>query len=930
MKYLLFTFAIIISLIQSNFTLAQCPTVVPNGIDSCRLSPGSVQIGAAGSTGFYSWYDAAVGGNFLGTGTPFNTPYISTTTTYYVAAADTNIALDFDGTNDFVALGNPAQLQITGDMTIEMWVKPDVFGARRNPYAKAYGGEGTITQEINGTLNYYYGTNGGNGTPYQGFNSGSVLNLGQWNHIAIVRDLTNMQLRWYINGVLTRQGVASYAAATAGSNNVTIGQGYVSRYDGQIDELRVWSSARTTAQIVSHMDSCLVGNEANLAAYYNFSDGSGTTLTDLTASANHGTLTNMAPASNWVTASYNFHCPSCESGRTPVVATINGSTPLNLGNDTNFYCGVNSITLNAGASYTNYLWSTGATTSSISVSTGGTYWVQVDNGSGCYDFDTILISDASGPLNTLDFDGTNQHALIGNPSQLQITGNMTIEMWLKPDNFSSRKNPYAKAYGGEGTITQEPSGRLSYYYGISGGNASPYQGFSSNSSLNVGEWNHIAIVRDLDNMRLHWYINGVLTNSANASYTAAVASANNVLIAQGYVNNYDGQIDELRIWNRPRTQTEIRTNMCKKLLGAETGLVAYYRFDEGAGSTLTDLTKNGLDGTINNAPSWVVSAAAIGDDSDFLYPANWTAQSLTHSFCGGESLTVSNMTGTPNGVHIYSVGTVPTNITGIVGLGSNDRYFGVFKVNDAAATYTATYNYNGNPYVGPGNEDSLQLYRRADNATIPWVNTGATLNKPATTLTATAQSTEFILGSNNFPLPVKLISFNAIVNDKYVDLMWITLTEINNDYFTIERSKNGINWEEIETVTGAGNSSTRLEYFKSDYEPYSGVSYYRLKQTDFDGAYTYSNIVTVNIYSADITDINVYPNPVKAGSNLTIDLINYTQASIEVELLDVTGRVVLNEKYNNNQIISLEISSQLEAGIYSLRIGNQIQKLIIK
>lgn len=285
MKYLLFVFTIIIGLTPSNFTLAQCPTVAPNGIDSCRLAAGSVQLGASGGSSYYSWYDAAVGGNFLGAGTVFNTPYISSTTTYYVASADTNVALDFDGSNDFVALGNPAQLQITGDMTIEMWLKPDVFSARRNPYAKAYGGEGTITQEINGTLNYYYGTNGGNGTPYQGFNSGVALNLTQWNHIAIVRDLTNMRLYWYVNGVLTNSTNANYAAATAGSNNVTIGSGYVSNYDGQIDELRVWNSARTSVEITTNMDSCLVGNEANLAAYYTFFDGTGTTLTDLTAAA---------------------------------------------------------------------------------------------------------------------------------------------------------------------------------------------------------------------------------------------------------------------------------------------------------------------------------------------------------------------------------------------------------------------------------------------------------------------------------------------------------------------------------------------------------------------------------------------------------------------------------------------------------------------
>ena len=272
-KIVLSLFASFYFLIQINLLSAQCPVTPPTAIDGCRLGTGSVQVGASGSTGYYSWYDSNIGGTYLGAGTPFNTPSISSTTTYYVAAADTNYTLDFDGANDYVALGNPAQLQITGNMTIEMWLKPDNFSARRNPYAKAYGGEGTITQETSGMLNFYYGTNGGNGSPYQGFSSNASLILGQWNHIAIVRDLTSMQLYWYINGVLTNQTAASYATATAGTNNVTIGSGYVSNYDGQIDELRVWNTARTQTEIRNKMCSKVASGETGLVAYYPFNDG---------------------------------------------------------------------------------------------------------------------------------------------------------------------------------------------------------------------------------------------------------------------------------------------------------------------------------------------------------------------------------------------------------------------------------------------------------------------------------------------------------------------------------------------------------------------------------------------------------------------------------------------------------------------------------
>lgn len=169
------------------------------------------------------------------------------------ASADTpsgkGCSLEFDGSNDHVDLVNPSTLQITGNQTISIWLYPYNFSARRNPYAKAYGGEGTITQEINGTVNYYYGTCGGNCSPYQGFTMTSFLRLNEWNHLVLVRDLTNMKLKWYKNGAKTNEINAFYAFATASALNAYIGRGYVSYYYGLIDEARIYSQALSSAQI---------------------------------------------------------------------------------------------------------------------------------------------------------------------------------------------------------------------------------------------------------------------------------------------------------------------------------------------------------------------------------------------------------------------------------------------------------------------------------------------------------------------------------------------------------------------------------------------------------------------------------------------------------------------------------------------------------
>lgn len=133
---------------------------------------------------------------------------------------------------------------LTKDQTIAMWLYPHDFSLRRNPYNKNYGGEGTITQETSGTLNYYYGTNGGNGKPYQGFNSNAELNLNQWNHVALVRDLTkNNQIKWYINGVKTAEINAQYLESAVSNDDLIIGDGYTSPYNGKIDDLQLYATA---------------------------------------------------------------------------------------------------------------------------------------------------------------------------------------------------------------------------------------------------------------------------------------------------------------------------------------------------------------------------------------------------------------------------------------------------------------------------------------------------------------------------------------------------------------------------------------------------------------------------------------------------------------------------------------------------------------
>jgi hypothetical protein len=179
----------------------------------------------------------------LNTGTTFGHPG--------VFGRKQNYAAYFDGSSS-LNLGTDSYLQITGDQTIEVWVHPTTFGIRRNFFAKAYGGEGTITLETSGALNYYYGTGGGNTSPYQGFGSGSTIALDTWTHVALVRDLSSSRLHYYINGVETSNVAATFPAATISTLDMLVGDGYTANFIGYLDEFALYDRALSPATILSH------------------------------------------------------------------------------------------------------------------------------------------------------------------------------------------------------------------------------------------------------------------------------------------------------------------------------------------------------------------------------------------------------------------------------------------------------------------------------------------------------------------------------------------------------------------------------------------------------------------------------------------------------------------------------------------------------
>ncbi|MBK7338347.1 MAG: T9SS type A sorting domain-containing protein [Saprospirales bacterium] len=171
------------------------------------------------------------------------------------------------------------------------------------------------------------------------------------------------------------------------------------------------------------------------------------------------------------------------------------------------------------------------------------------------------------------------------------------------------------------------------------------------------------------------------------------------------------------------------------------------------------------------------------------------------------------------------------------------------------------------------------------------------------------------------PLPVTWLSFRATLNDgNGVDLDWSTASESNNEGFDIERSANGRDWESIAFVPGAGTTSEVQNYQFTD-PAYAIASagaaliYYRLKQTDFSGAFEYSPIRIVEIHSQN--DIRVFPNP--ADEEISIAFSQATAERGLVQLFNQQGRLVVEEPLSPQTTEHQLRLSSLPAGIYILR-----------
>ncbi len=192
-------------------------------------------------------------------------------------------------------------------------------------------------------------------------------------------------------------------------------------------------------------------------------------------------------------------------------------------------------------------------------------------------------------------------------------------------------------------------------------------------------------------------------------------------------------------------------------------------------------------------------------------------------------------------------------------------------------------------------------------------------------------------GQTDTALPVELITFEGAEEKGTIALYWATASEINNDYFEVQRSRDGVTFETIGTVSGHGTTNKIKEYQFSDTNPGLGDNFYRLKQVDFDGAFEYHETILVsNSYVLYTLDAAIYPNPVVPHNmNLRVDT-NDSDHTIGVQIVNMSGQVYYQEEMTSFGQIDQQIQPNrtMEPGLYFLVVkqgGNvKKQKLIIR
>jgi hypothetical protein len=326
--------------------------------------------------------------------------------------------------------------------------------------------------------------------------------------------------------------------------------------------------------------------------------------------------------------------------------------------------------------------------------------------------------------------------------------------------------------------------------------------------------------------------------------------------------------------------------------------------------------------TVNTTSPKYIQVGAYGANQDLTFAANNDARSIT---VNGTLVVYGNVNFAnmamdlriPAGGVVIILGDLDMNNKIDLSLGGTLVVKGDFGKTGSQGSFTGS----GGVYVGSYSGDADDLIPTGNEFLV----NPDLINNPA------LQYIEDFLNNNGqFPLPVELLSFTAEQSGEEIVLDWSTASELNFNYFSLERSLNGKNFIEIARVDGHGTTKERHDYSFNDKNPQVGKNYYRLKSVDFDGYVEYFNVIMEDYSGKKV--FSIYPNP-SDGATLTYNMNFSPDENSTIVVYDNLGVKVgsTSELDQNNNLTFL---NPLNSGVYYVKIvsGNfsTIERLVVR
>ena len=419
-----------------------------------------------------------------------------------------------------------------------------------------------------------------------------------------------------------------------------------------------------------------------------------------------------------------------------------------------------------------------------------------------------------------------------------------------------------------------------------------FEGSAAQTISGTTDFYNFYINKTSENLTLSSDLN--VSNKLALDKGLIITGANNVYLSNSVADSLTGGADDCFVYGNLKRAITSNTDTYSFPVGLGTATTDYYKLD---------FINNSITG-ISNLTTYAKSISEGGNNVDANLVAIESNGNPYTNFVEGAVWDISHDGSLSSGS--YGVSLYFGNQSGSL----TDNQFGVLKRSTGSTDY----------------KDWDSFY---SSTTIPVDDAaGRTISSGYSQRLGFTSFSEYGIATTPFSLPIELINFNAQCNNNIITLSWATASEINNDYFTVEKSFDANNFEIFTTVPAAGYSNSVLNYSADDnsFENIeNSIIYYRLKQTDFDGKYTYSDIIKVSCSSSGKESIevkNFYVNNSDKTIKFSVNSANDNR--INIRLIDVYGRVLM--KINKNVYSGINTiyftNSSLKSGIYFVEVND--------